>query len=131
MIIILHYILGFGLQLEWNQAKLSKGYHFVSEFWILAHFYLKGIYLFVALAYSLLHKRLKNKWDILFWDNVRSTAQCSKGVKLTKLGILILVLQGRVYIISDIQELKYQTIVTKKFVFYGLEVWSFTPFWSF
>ena len=61
----------------------------------------------------------------------KSSAQCSKGVKLTKLGILILVLQGRVYIISDIQELKYQTIVTKKFVFYGLEVWSFTPFWLF
>ena len=61
--------------LEWNQAKLSEGYHFDSEFWILAHFYLKGIYLFVALAYSLLHKRLRNKWDILFWDNECSTGE--------------------------------------------------------
>ena len=72
-------------RLEWNQAKLSEGYHFDSEFWILAHFYLKGIYLFVALAYSLLQKRLKNKWDILFWDNVRSLLSAQLALQQTDL----------------------------------------------
>ena len=71
--------------LEWNQAKLSEGYHFDSEFWILAHFYLKGIYLFVALACSLLQKRLKNKWDILFWDNVRSLLSAQLALQQTDL----------------------------------------------
>ena len=56
------------------------------------------------------------------------SAQCSKGVKLTKLGIQILVLQRGVYIISDSQELKFLKLVIRKCIFYGPEVWCFTPF---
>ena len=57
------------------------------------------------------------------------SAQCSKGVKLTKLGIQSLVLQREVYIISDSQELKFLKLVIRKCIFYGPEVWCFTTFW--
>ena len=59
---------------------------------------------------------------------MQCTAQCSKGVKLTKLGIQILVLQRGVYIISDSQELKFLKFIIGKYIFYGPKVRSFTPF---
>ena len=64
-------------------------------------------------------------------STVRHSAQCSKGVKLTKLGIQILVLQRGVYIISDSQELKFLKFIIGKYIFYGPKVRSFTPFWPF